>query len=304
MCIQRKVETLPEAVGGGGGGGGAGLPVGLPDVRREPQAEPRHRAQPVPRLGRAVTFVARVHSLGQQHAAQLALGALPVLHLDQVRRHAERVVADLVLVALPDTVEDGRARDVKLGQRKRPELLPASRLSPGCGRDYSTPVSVVPKPGERGQAPLRGTRAKPDVLPGLWVWASAPRPPISGTHEGTAKSEQPRAGGRLPGAVLRSGSRCHWGRRHCCNTEAQPQLPRVPGPGWGSLLTPRPDTQPVTLFRAKSLLGKLWGSPWKNTHLSYRLQVLLGFSCTLGYVSSGYGPRAAFLGDGRQVQAP
>lgn len=62
--------------------------------------------EPTPGPGLAVTFVARVHSLGQQHAAQLALGGVWAPHLDQVRRHAERVVANLVLVVLPDTGEE------------------------------------------------------------------------------------------------------------------------------------------------------------------------------------------------------
>lgn len=50
------------------------------------------------------TFVARVDPLRQQQAAELALGTRLLLHLGQVGRHAEGVVADLVLVVLPDTV--------------------------------------------------------------------------------------------------------------------------------------------------------------------------------------------------------
>lgn len=67
------------------------------------------RAERGARPGLAVTFVARVHSLRQQHAAQLALGALLAWDLDEVRRHAERVVVDLALMAPPDTAEGTRS---------------------------------------------------------------------------------------------------------------------------------------------------------------------------------------------------
>lgn len=75
---------------------------------------PRDHTEPVPHLGRGVTFVARVHSLCQQHAAQLTPRALRVPHLDQVRRHAERVVANLVLVVFPNTAEEGLVRGLRL----------------------------------------------------------------------------------------------------------------------------------------------------------------------------------------------
>lgn len=97
MLSVQGQEALPRARG-------AGLEPptdkGLTHGRDRGPEEP---GQPGP----AVTFVARVHPLGQQHAAQLALGAPLLRHLDQVRRHAERVVADLALVAPPDAGGEG-----------------------------------------------------------------------------------------------------------------------------------------------------------------------------------------------------
>lgn len=64
-----------------------------------------------------------MHSLRQQHAAQLALGALLARNLDEVRRHAERVVVDLSLVAPPDTA-DGTRSGLGFCWRGRPVLVP------------------------------------------------------------------------------------------------------------------------------------------------------------------------------------
>lgn len=50
----------------------------------------------------ALTLIAGVHSLRQQQTAQLTLSPQWLLHLDQVGRHAEWLVADLILMVLPD----------------------------------------------------------------------------------------------------------------------------------------------------------------------------------------------------------
>ena len=78
-----------------------------------------------------VTFVARVHSLRQQHAAQLALRALPLAHLGQVGRHAERVGVDLALVVFADTAGEGGRRGRGLGQKDLSSV--AGYLSPSSG---------------------------------------------------------------------------------------------------------------------------------------------------------------------------
>lgn len=116
---------MPSLEGDGGsargwGGAGAGSP---PHTHvSEPREEVRERPGP------AVTFVARVHPFCQQHAAQLALGALPVAHLGQVGCHAERVVADFALVVFADTAEEGTMRG--LGLRPKESSFIAGCLSP------------------------------------------------------------------------------------------------------------------------------------------------------------------------------
>lgn len=57
------------------------------------------------------TFIARVYPLCQQQAAELALSTLLLLHLDQVGCHAEGLVANLILVVFPNTVERGVWRE-------------------------------------------------------------------------------------------------------------------------------------------------------------------------------------------------
>lgn len=71
----------------------------------------------------AVTFIAGVHPLCQQHTAQLALSALLLRHLDQVRRHTERVVVDLIFTVLPETEEEGAIRGWSYDRRDHPLLL-------------------------------------------------------------------------------------------------------------------------------------------------------------------------------------
>lgn len=71
---------------------------------------------------RGHTFIARVDPLRQQQAAELALGTLLLLHLDQVGRHAEGLVANLILVVLPNAVERGVRRVCvwRVGQGSQP----------------------------------------------------------------------------------------------------------------------------------------------------------------------------------------
>ena len=88
------------------------------------------RRKPGSRLA-CITFVARVHSLRQQHAAQLALRALSLAHLGQVGRHAERVVVDLALVVFANTAEEGGRRGRGLGQKDSSSV--AGYLSPSSG---------------------------------------------------------------------------------------------------------------------------------------------------------------------------
>lgn len=97
------METLPKA-GRRGQGWWSALPT--LGVNQDHQQGTRQSRPPPP--GQAVTFVARVYSLRQQHTAQLAPGALRVPHLDQVRRHAERVVVNLILMSFPNAVEEAQ----------------------------------------------------------------------------------------------------------------------------------------------------------------------------------------------------
>lgn len=117
--------------------------------------------KPGSRLAR-VTFVARVHSLCQQHAAQLALRTLPLEHLGQVGRHAEREVVDLALVVFADTAEEGGRRGPGLGQKDSSSV--AGYLSPSSGCcvsasfGYYTDVHRAEPGGSLGPSP-RPSRA-------------------------------------------------------------------------------------------------------------------------------------------------
>lgn len=148
-----RERRLPGAGRGGGRGPGARLTDAALSRGRKPGR----------RLAR-VTFVARVHSLRQQHAAQLALRALPLAHLGQVGRHAERVVVDLALVVFADTAEEGRRRGRGLGQ-KDPSSV-AGYLSPSSAAVSQHPLLIAqmstepsraahwaPHPGRVGHAP-------------------------------------------------------------------------------------------------------------------------------------------------------
>lgn len=165
----REMEALPEA------GERQGPGAHLTHV-----CEPREEGREWP--GPAVTFVARVHPLCQQHAAQLALGALLVAHLGQVGRHAERVVADFALVVFADTAEEGTMRG--LGLRPKESSFIAGYLSPSdSGYVSAILLFIAWTPAEQSQAPHLGTQAEPDVLPRSVVCASVPpeglEPPTS-----------------------------------------------------------------------------------------------------------------------------
>lgn len=119
-------------------------------------------------LGAAVTFIARVHPLRQQHTAQLVLGALRVAHLDQVGRHAERVVADLALVVFPNTAE---GEECEVGYT---EGGVAGHPSPAAARQLCRLLFDAQTSAEQSHAPHLGTRGELPVFPQSVVSASAP----------------------------------------------------------------------------------------------------------------------------------